>query len=430
MRIDIASSFGCGLSWWKRLADEGHDVRVWIEPSSHRTIGDGMVPKCTKADIEASSADLVLFDSSGLGDLADIVRKRGVRVVGGGSFCDKLEKDRSFGAKIAEEAGAVLPPYEEFGAFSEALTRARALNGVATYFKSDRYLEGDATHGADDGGEMAEYLEGLCRRYGSHGRCILQAKIPGVPLSTARWWNGSTWVGPYEGTYENKKFMNDDIGPATGCSFNAVWFYDAERPRIAELLEWENLGEAFRKAEAPPGIYDINAIVAEDGQAYFLEWTPRLGYDSEMTALALMPDLGAWLYAVGYGTEMPEWSDDIAFAVRLSVPPYPWEHAKKAEKGSADGIGLSNLPERGFVPYCVREGAYGMELAGPEGIVGLVCATGEDVSELGEEVLEMAKGIRVSGSALQYRSDGADDTIKMMEQLAEAGLDVPAGVLV
>lgn len=427
MRIDIASGFACGLAWWQRLVAEGHSVRVWIEPSSHRTIGDGIVPKATRAEIEASTADVILFDSSGMGEMADALRKRGRLVVGGGSFCDRLEKDRGFGQRIAEEAGARLPLFEEFPSFDAALGRSRELVGVGTFFKSDRYLDGDATHGADDGAEMAEYLEGLCRRYGAHGKCILQEKVEGVPLSTARWWNGRDWVGPFEGTYENKKFMNDDVGPATGCSFNAVWFYGGT-PRIAEQLGWDRLAVAFRSYDAPPGIYDINAIVTEDGDAYFLEWTPRLGYDSEMTALALMPDLGGWLHAVAAGHDIGEWSDDFALSVRLSVPPYPWEHAKKTDKGSADGIGLSMLPA-GFVPYCVRQGPDTMEMAGPEGIVGLVCAVGDDLSEMGEAVLEEAKAIRVQGSSLCYRTDAVADIAKAADRLIEAGYEVPAGLL-
>jgi phosphoribosylamine-glycine ligase len=432
LKIAIASGFACALSWWARLQDEGHDVAVWIEPQSHKSVGEGLVPKMTRGEFDAFKGDLVLFDSSGLGDLADAVRKRGLPVVGGGAFMDRLEKDRSFGQKIAEEAGCTLPPFEEFESFTAALERARELGDLAIFFKSDRYLDSDATHGADSGAEMVEYLEGLIDRYGGHGRCIIQQKIDGVPLSTARWWNGMDWVGPYEATYENKKFMNDDVGPSTGCSFNVVWFYDG-LPAVAKGIGWEQLTPAFRKHSAPPGLYDINVIVAEDGTVYFLEWTPRLGYDSEMTSALLLPDLGRHLAAVATGHDVPDPSDDMAYAVRLSIPPYPWEHGKKQDKGGCDGIvlrGHDGLWDGGFVAYCVRESKKfkgALEVAGPEGIVGLAAAVGADLEDLHEDAIDVAKALRIPG--LSYRTDGAKDIQDQAAKLAEAGFEVHPGML-
>ena len=432
MRIAVATAFSCGLSWWARLQDEGHEVGVWIEPQSHKTVGDGIVPKLTREEIERFDGDLVLFDSSKLGDLADHVRKRGIPTVGGGSFMDKLEDDRVFGFKIAADAGCALPPYEEFASFTDALARARELGDLAMYFKSDRYLDSDATHGADSGPEMAEYLEEIIERYGGHGACILQQKIDGVPLSTARWWNGMDWVGPYQATYEDKKFMNDGVGPSTGCSFNVVWFYEGE-PEIVRQLHWPDLTQPFRAHRAPPGLYDINAIVAPDGKAYFLEWTPRLGYDSEPTSALLLPDLGRHLHAVATGHDPEEPSDDLAYTVRLSVPPYPWEHGKKDDKGGADGLIIRDhdgLWDGHFVAYCVRAGKREgtLEAAGPEGIIGLTAAVGSSLEEAHEDAMDFAKDtLRVAG--LQYRTDGAKHIKEKAEELIDAGYDVHPGLL-
>lgn len=441
MRVAIASSFGCATSWWRRLVDEGHDVRVWIQPQSHKTVADGIVPKAGAYDDLLSWAKegslrreptIFLFDSSGLGEKADEARRWGLRVVGGGSFCDKLEKDRLFGQKIAEKAGARVPPYQEFSSISECCSAAEKLGDTGTFFKTDRYIDGDATHGADSGAEMTEYLRGLIGRAGGHGRCILQEKIGGVPLSTARWWNGVRFVGPYEGTYENKKLMNDNVGPATGCSFNAVWFYEDEHPRIAELLGWEALEDDFRKHEAPPGLYDINVMVDDEGEAWYLEWTPRLGYDSEMTSARLIPNLGAHLYAIATGREMPAVYDELAYAVRIGVPPYPSEHVQKDDKASSDGVtvnGADGLWSDFFIPYCVKDDPNGqLVVAGPEGLVGLSLATGDSLEDLHEQVIDYAKkGLRVPGA--MFRTDGAKDTAEQAEKLLEAGIEVHPGLL-
>lgn len=440
MRIGIASYFGCGLSIWTRLQAEGHDVRVWIQPQSHKSIGEGIITHAgqfpellawCKDGARSGTPTLMLFDSSNLGDKADEARKAGLAVVGGGSFCDKLEKDRDFGFKIAREAGCNIPEFKEFPSISATMAWAKSQEIPPVFWKTDKYLTGDTTHGAENSAELVEYLEGVQRDFGDRIKNIVQKKIDGTPLSTARWWNGKDWVGPYEGTYENKKFMNDDVGPSTGCSFNAVWFYDEEEPKIARLLGWEKLSDSFRKNEAPAGLYDINAVVDHEGEAWFLEWTPRFGYDSEPTSFRLIPDLGAHLYCVAYGHTPAEPSGSLAYALRLSVPPYPWEHGSKDDKGSAHGtrvLGVDGLWDGNFIGYCLRIGDLGLECAGPEGVVGLSLAVGEDVEDLGQETLDYAKSLNVAG--LGYRTDGAKDCAEKGAELAAAGIDVHPGLLV
>ena len=72
----------------------------------------------------------------------------------------------------------------------------------------------------------------------------------GADLSTARWWNGRAWIGPYELDIEKKRFMDGNLGKSTGCALNAIWF-DAD-PRTAKELNWEALTEHFLQNEAPP----------------------------------------------------------------------------------------------------------------------------------------------------------------------------------
>jgi len=374
---------------------------------------------------------MFFFDGSGEGERADQVRKWGVPIVGGGSFCDKLEKDRMFGFEMAEQAGAQLRPHEQYNTLTES--EAAAPDGEV-YFKSDRYLAADATKGLKDKEHLHQYFEGLKREHGDNIKHILQEKIEGVPLSTARWWNGSRFVGPYETTYEHKAFMDGDVGGSTGCSFNAIFFHPND-PQIAEDLGWERLTLAFRRNEAPPGLYDINAVVAEDGQVYFLEWTPRLGYDSEMTSFRLMPNLGEHLFAMAEGREMPAVSGDLAYTVRLTVPPYPWEYGKLDHKGTCAGKlvrGNDGLWDKKFIAYQVRQDPEtGLTLAGPEGLVGLSYAQGGKLKAISEEALDYAKELHKTGepSALQFRTDGGSRIAEDAKKVRDAGHEIHKGLL-
>jgi phosphoribosylamine--glycine ligase len=415
------------------------------ERSELSAVGEGLVQKFAgwgplfewaKAGHRAGEPTLVLFDSSGEGDKAEEAIRWGLRVIGGGKFMDRLEKDRGYGFKVAQDAGCLLPPYTEFKSFQEARNAAESIpDDVDVYWKSDRYLESDATHKAEGGKDLAEYLDGIIRQYGSHGSCMIQEKIEGAALSTARWWNGRAWVGPYEGTIEHKAAYNGDIGPATGCALNAIWFYDDLEPKIAEALGWENLTTAFLKAEAPMGLYDINAIIGDDGEAYFLEWTPRFGYDSEPTGFRLIENLSEWLWYVATGTGTGSINQqEIAYSIRLGVPPYPWEGGKKEHKHGSYGVPVRGIEESddlwsdGFIGYQIGKSEHGLYVASPEGLVGLAYGQGTSLESAHTQAEDVAQKLRKT-AGLSFRTDGAEVIAEDAERILAAGYEVPPSLL-
>ena len=83
-----------------------------------------------------------------------------------------------------------------------------------------------------------------------------------------------------------------------------------------------------------------------------------------------------------------------------------------------------------FIPYAVRAGKdeNTLEVAGPEGCVGLAADTGDAIDDIHDRVIEYAKDVlQVRG--LQFRTDGADDCKAAAEKLIEAGFEVHAGLL-
>jgi hypothetical protein len=351
--------------------------------------------------------------------------------VGGCGFADKLEKDRLFGFRIAEEAGAVLPPHQEFPTLSSS--EGMGPPDSPFFFKSNRFLSSNATKCLEDAEHQKEYFADLREQHGDNIKHILQQKIEGVALSTARWWNGYNWTGPYQASYEHKAFMNDDIGGSTGCAFNAM-FYHPSDPKIAEDLGWENLTGAFRKHDAAPGLYDINAVVDEDGQSYFLEWTPRLGYDSEPASQQNIPSLGDHLFALAEQRDIPLVSGDIVYSTRLSVPPYPWEHGKIGDPHGAVDAPVQNVDglwEKHFIGYQLKaDPQHGLAVASPEGIVGLAMAKGSKLSKVTEEATEYAKELHKRGvDALQFRTDGGKVIKEDAEKVQDAGHEIHPGLL-
>jgi hypothetical protein len=331
--------------------------------------------------------------------------------------------------------GTAVPPSREFSTISDAIKFVAGKGDKSYYFKSNRYLESDATYGGD-ADEVAKYLETrIQKRYGNNISCIIQEKIKGVAVSTAQWFNGRSFVGPVEATIEHKKAWNDDLGPSTGCSFNLIYFYEEVEPSIVKALNWRKFEAVLRDAQASPGLYDINALLGEDdGAAYFLEFTPRLGYDSEITSQQAISDLGGFLFNLALGKPVDHFFDTSKLygSIRLSIPPYPWENydPKAPPKKSCVGTpvwGVDGLWDGSFVAYGLSMGDDGLEVADPSGMVGLSASTGQSVDKIFERCVEYAKE-ELTVPGLQFRTDAAACVNKDLKAMKKLGYEVPRGV--
>jgi phosphoribosylamine-glycine ligase len=302
----------------------------------------------------------------------------------------------------------------------------------AWVFKSNKYLDASATYMAKDAEDMVRYLEYIGHRHGDNISNILQEKLDGFALSTARWWNGRAFVGPYMSTVEHKKFLNDDKGPATGCQFNCVWFYQDEFPKLARELQWDKLDDVFRKYEAAPGLYDINALLNEhDGKPYFLESTPRLGYDSETTSQKGISNLGELLYNLATGGAVDHlFNRKLYFdSVKLSISPYPYEaHVDQMpiEKTCIDTPvwGTDGLWSKHFVAYGLRlDKKMGLVSADPSGWIGLSSAAGKDPTKPFAECYDFIDNeLRVPN--LQYRTDAAERVDEDLDEIVSLRYDI------
>jgi phosphoribosylamine-glycine ligase len=436
MKFGFYADEGTSLFAWRRLQDEGHDVAVYIPPDHgvEATVGDGLVKKVRSPAALGSFVGkngIIVFDGNKASKDADSFRSSGYIVLNGGSFQHKLENDRSYGIELAREIGIAVPPYKTFNTLSDAARYARSHKEKSYYFKSDKYLESDATRHAKTTQGLVQYLEWLRKRFGNDIPCMLQQEIEGVALSTAWYWNGHAIIGPVEGTIEHKKYLDGDIGPSTGCSMNVVWFYRG-LPKIAEGLHLDKLQEIFRREKAPPGIYDINAVIAKrDGTPYFLEWTPRFGYDSEPTAQLLVSGTLGGLYAgvaLGISGTLPVSMDGAAYSFRLGIPPYPWEFAGKDRKKTSNGAPVPINPDaplwQGFIGYSLRKSKGKIEIADEDGLVGLAAASGTSLEQMHNQAMRIAQKLDIQ--ALSYRTDGAAVLGKDLAEVRRLGYnDVP-----
>src|SRR3989344_6726977 len=86
------------VAW--QVLKEGHEVKYYIGNKIEADIADGFVPKSQNWHDDVAWADVIIFDDVlGHGTIAQKLRAEGYKVVGGTTYTDMLEDDRSFGQR-------------------------------------------------------------------------------------------------------------------------------------------------------------------------------------------------------------------------------------------------------------------------------------------------------------------------------------------
>ena len=246
--------------------------------------------------------------------------------------------------------------------------------------------------------------------------------VEGEEISTEGWFDGN-YFHLLNHTLEEKKFMSGGFGPNTGCSGNLVWavgspdrLCDQGLMRLAPFLR----RRGYR------GPIDLNTIVTEN-HAYGLEFTPRLGYDASPALFSMLDgDLGEFLKKIadpprnGYidHSPVPKLRAGWAASARLTVPPYPEEHAEFPQDLVIKGVD----PDWAWLNcYLWDARIYDDELAtvGTNGIVACPIASAHSAQGAWNGVEKLANKIKFPN--LQRRNDLADSTLYRLKRLDEMG---------
>ena len=336
------SKCGEGAGLLKKIQEEGNNCSIYIEDGNYANVYDGILEKTDYP----SEGDIVIFDSSGMGHKADHLKESGFKVFGASKFHDKLENDREFGLEFMTNNGIMIPEMKKFTKFWTAYDFIKENKKKRFVFKpSGKDLPCKLTYSASDWEDLLLYMEFVEKNFSKHiEEFILQEFIKGAIISTEFWVGKEGFIEPVNHTIEVKKLMNDDLGPATGCSGNIVWKGEENSPLASLLYGIEE--ELIKKSYIGP--IDINCIVNEEG-IYGLEWTPRFGLDAMPSLLGLInEDIGKLIFDLSSGLNPKmELLDCFSGGVRVSIPPYPTE--KEGEEKKLQKISPNlGIPIRGF----------------------------------------------------------------------------------
>jgi phosphoribosylamine-glycine ligase len=404
-RILIVTDTGYGNWFSLRFIEEGHSVAIYYHGKTTdeqiNCLG-GLCPEPLTKKPDFSKYDFILFDLTGSPKLADEARVL-APTLGDSSFATEIENDRLLGIHAMEDVGINVPDYETFDDISEAKRFVKKTN-KRYVFKPFGGQDQDtaSTYVARSAEDMIKYLDKLTS-LAKGASFLMQEVVDGTEVSTEGWFNGEDFF-LYNGTLEEKKFMDGGRGPNTGCSGNLVFPYDSLNP---PLIVREGLAKMkdLLKQVFYRGPIDLNTIVT-DTEMYGLEWTPRLGYDAAATLFHIInSELAEFLYEITKGGRPTyEIKNPFAISLRVSIPPYPSE-IKGQHPAEIPIEGLEKVKDiwRSFYLYDCCANGDELMTAGVNGFICCPIASGQTIPEAYDKLMHRVNKLQIPN--MQYRGD-------------------------
>lgn len=420
----IISNSGEFLPIALRMRQEGAQLNAYVHNTQFRRNYAGIIEKTRITGLKKAlrRADTVIFDMtrtnektkydrallklfgikkdspSVFGPVADKL-KRTHKVIGGGEFTETIEFDRVKGMKLAEKVGFAIPEYHTFKTLKKG---AKFLENSKKkwVFKPLNNMDLDLTFVESFPGQLKTKLtEEYRQRIGEKIDYLLQKKIEGVELSTEVWIDGQGSPALYNHTLESKRMMNANLGVHIGSQSNTVWVKEG-----GFLTDKMNRLAGFVGSKGYVGPVDVNTIVS-DGVPYFLEFTPRLGFDALYCLLTLLRGRITDFFSNDFNSRFDR---QFAASERLTIPPFPYTSASLLRNFAQD-VDIDEQIEKN--PHFFAEDVYQnsdnrYKCSGSDGLIGVMTGKSDSIGGAWGNVYRALKKIRVCADK-QYRVDSA-----------------------
>ncbi len=391
------------LAW--QILKEGNEVKVYISNSDDQDVYDGFLEKVSDWKAHKDWADVIVFDDTGFGRAADILRREGKLVVGGSVYTDMLEEDREFGQTEMKAVGMNTLLHSNFTDFDIAIQFIKE-NPGRYVFKPSGSISSDQKgilfigH-EEDGKDLIEVLEHNKKTWSKKIKIFqLQKFASGVEIAVGVFFNGIDFITPININFEHKKLFPGDIGPYTGEMGTLMFWAETNNLFRATL---ERMLEKLRESKYV-GYIDINCVANAKG-IYPLEFTTRFGYPTisiQMEGVA--SPWGEFLYSLARGEKYDlKTKKGFQVGVVVAVPPFPYDDRAEFsiykdssilfKKQNLDGVHLGDVK--------LVDGDW--HLAGESGYALIVTGSNGTVEEARHQAYRRIKNIMLQN--MFYRTD-------------------------
>ena len=391
------------LAW--QVKKEGNEVKYYINDKAQKDVCDGFVDKTDSWKDQTEWADVIVFDDTGFGEIADKLRKEGKLVVGGSVYTDNLEHSREFGQEEMKKLGIVTLPNWNFTDFEEAIKFIKENPG--------RYVIKPSGHAQnekellfigqeDDGKDVLQVLDHYKKNWSKKIKIFqLQKYASGVEIAIGAFFNGEDFITPVNVNFEHKKMFPGEIGPSTGEMGTSMYWSQPNTIFNQTLLKMkENLTQS-----GYVGYIDINCIVNSKG-IYPLEFTSRFGYPHISIAMeGVMSPWGEFLHAIASRQKYDlKTKRGFQIGIVIAVPPFPFNDPEAFKRYSEDAAILFKKPNMGGVHPCdVKIADNDWRLAGNSGYALVVTGSGSTMDSARKQVYHRVKNIMIPN--MFYRTD-------------------------
>jgi phosphoribosylamine--glycine ligase len=401
----VVSKWGDSLDLAYKIQQEGNEILMYIQDKASREVGYGFVKKTNSWEKYIDWADVIIFDYTGFGEIADQLRARGKRVFGGSKYTDLLELDRNFGQDELKKHGVKTIPSKEFFSFTEAIqfikknpdTYVIKPCGETQELKQLLFVGND-----EAGADIIRMLQAYEKTWGdAFGAFQIQRKVKGVEIAFSGFFNGKKFIKPLNVSFEHKKLFPNELGVSTGeMGTSMFWAKDSVIfEKTLQKLEKTLAEHNFR------GHLDINSIVNGNG-IYPLEFTSRFGYPQVYIQQdGLLEPIGTMIYKIASGIDFDlNVKKGFQVGAYIVVPPFPFEDKKSFELFSKDSVIVFKKPvKEGVHPIQVKKINDQWLVTGNTGIVLLVTGTGITMREAQKTMYNRISNIIINNS--YYRND-------------------------
>lgn len=423
MKILIISGWGGGTALGDRLVREGHQVKMYIKPhkgeASH--VGDGFIEKVKSIEEARAWADFFIFDDGQLGKISEALKKDKKIVWGGSDWSDEIELDRGKGQKTLKEIGMTVSPSHEFSNLDQGIAFVQAHPGRYVVKPSGPVQDEKALTYCgkeEDGSDLIVTLQQYKEKWsGKITKFELQEFQEGIEVGISGFFTGKEFVDPIEISFEHKKLMPGNIGPASGeMGTSMVWMgkrkiYRESIGRMVKLLAQNNY----------TGYIDINCIATEK-ILYPLEFTTRFGYPTiHLKMETIKGNMGQWMYKVAKGERVNfPISAPYSICVVVATPPYPFDAPDLFKKyGEGQQVIFSAKDKQGIWPgEIVREKGEWF-ISGSGGFSVICTGSGKSIEECQKMAYKRVESFTIPNSF--WRNDIGAKTEEQLKTLNRWG---------